>query len=209
MFGHYLTPGKRSPQVPPGIYEGEFNRKVAQTLSKYLNAAGIDALELTPGPVQIPLAARVKEVNRLYKVEKDIVLIDIHANAAGGGGWSDAHGFTIFHHPKASKTSKEIAAMVEDQMSKSLGILESRGIETGAPRLFAEVRERISSRGIKTALFKILKVQCAAILIECGFMTNLKEASYMATEIGVSTIADSIAYGIERFEADLRGEDVE
>ena len=63
-FSHYLTPGKRSPEVPPGIFEGEFNRAVCG----YLNN-GEKFLSIVPGPIQVPLESRVGFVNKLAKLE--------------------------------------------------------------------------------------------------------------------------------------------
>lgn len=179
-FEYYLTPGKRSPKVPPGIYEGEFNRRVCETLVTYANPDDIRILNIAPGPINIPLASRVSFVNQFAKHEK-CALISIHANAAGTTGWSEAKGFTIFHSKTASKRSKELARLLGETLGK-------------------ELEGKIPSRGIKQANHAITaQTVCPAALIECGFMTNKEESQYLSTMDAVRTIAYGVYWAITRF----------
>jgi N-acetylmuramoyl-L-alanine amidase len=61
-FGHYMTPGKRSPQVPPGIYEGEFNRAIANSVH---DGNYLETIVTNPGPINISLKKRVSFVNSI------------------------------------------------------------------------------------------------------------------------------------------------
>lgn len=172
-FGHYLTPGKRSPEVPPGIFEGDFNRRVCKLIEQYDPE---QYLNIAPGPIQIPLKARVDFVNKLAKLE-DCVLISVHANAAPGVGWTSANGFTVFISKGASVRSERLASMIHDEF---IGITESRGI--------------------KRESFTIIKqVTCPAVLVECGFMTNRIDAEFMASDVGQKTFAAAIHDACERF----------
>lgn len=87
-FGHYLTPGKRSPEVGPN-----------------------------PGPYNIPQAERVKLVNDIHRRAGDCILIVVHANAAAGKGWNDANGFRVFHSTNASKKSRLLAECLHGSMT--------------------------------------------------------------------------------------------
>jgi N-acetylmuramoyl-L-alanine amidase len=170
------TPGKRSPEIGEGIgiYEWEFNREVAETLCWLLDSS---AINLTPGPIWTSLDDRVDYINWRAKKE-EVALVSIHANAAPGSGWSNANGLVVFHSRKASKASKNMAASVERSMRVGLN-------------------GKLRSRGIKQANHKITtKTACPAILVECGFMTNRKDAAYMASENGRDEIAAMIAEGV-------------
>jgi len=179
-FGHYLTKGKRSPQVPPGIYEGEFNRKICSGVPKLLDGC-LDVMQLNPGPVNISLSSRVNYINELSALEKTI-LVSIHANASPAKGWSSANGFVVFHSTNASNESKELACIISDTMGKIV----------------------INSRGVKVSNFYILrKTKCPAVLVECGFMTNKEEAIMMNTLNGQFFICRAIANALRIFDKSL------
>jgi N-acetylmuramoyl-L-alanine amidase len=166
-FGHYWTPGKRSPQIPPGFYEGVMNREICSDVEWWLNlqAESVDESDklaefLNPGPYPLTLNQRVKFVNQITRQQKNkTILLDVHCNAAGDGKkWHKAKGFTVFIHPRASKDSETFAELLRYNM---------------------ETETILKDRGIKRAQFKILTVNCPAVLIECGFMTNLRDAKYL------------------------------
>ncbi len=190
-FGHYLTWGKRSPEVPPGILEGEFNRRICHLIHKISPS---NTLELTPGPINIPLSywqdkkyfsSRTAYVNELYKRERkqgnEIAVLSIHANAAGNKGWYDREGCVIFT-PK-NPTSKEdtLALYIADSFNeiphKDSAIIKHKNVS------------RILS-----------KTKCTSVLIECGFMTNKDDAKYMASEKGRFEIAKAIHAGMVNHE---------
>ncbi|NIV93759.1 hypothetical protein GWN42_13420 [candidate division KSB1 bacterium] len=159
-FGQYLTPGKRSPEVPPGLYEGAFNRLISQGIATTLKALkGVEVAQTAIGPINIPLKNRVAFVNGLQKRVGNCVLISLHVNAAPGKGWSSARGFTIFkprrQFPHLIEKSHKLATLIESEL---------------------RVADYTSSRGIKEANFTIIqKVNCPAVLVEMGFMTNQME----------------------------------
>ena len=160
---YYLTKGKRSPEVPPGIFEGEFNRDISRRLVYRINIeTDHQAINLTPGPINIPLKSRVKYANELMdEVSELVIWLSIHANASGKNGWSDASGPRVFCHP---------------------GSIEGRSI---ADKLGWPVK---TSR----TLYELRKTKMPSVLLECGFMTNRSEAEIMASEPGRKKISDDI-----------------
>lgn len=94
--GHGIdTPGKRSPDRV--LREYAWNRQIAGRIVSALKDLGHDASLLVPEETDIPLPERCRRVNDLCRaVGKDnVILISIHANAAGNGhqcldaaGWS-------------------------------------------------------------------------------------------------------------------------
>ena len=182
-FDHYLTRGKQSPAVPPGIYEGEFNREVCHQIIKYNDNDGgpLDICFLNPGPINISLRDRVKTVNQLAKLEK-VCLLSIHANAAGYGGWQPARGSRVFHARRASRQSKQFAKFLHDEMWEN-------GSLPYPPRNIAAKN-----------FYMLWRTRCPAILSECGFMTNKLEALFMAGSGGVKAIAKSHYLAMRQFE---------
>lgn len=187
-FGHYMTRGKRSPGKKTagdeGIFEGEFNRQVAKYLRCVSSGSMMERyLVINPGPIDICLKDRVKFVNDFCKKEKDTILISIHANASPAKGWSRANGSVVFHSTRASSKSKLLAKCVR----------------TGLDQL------PLKSGGIKKAPHYITtKTSCPAILIECGFMTNRKNAAFLSTGKGQRLIYWYIAEGIENYHEKIK-----
>jgi len=179
-FSHYLTPGKRSPEVPPGIFEGEFNRAVCG----YLNN-GEKFLSIVPGPIQVPLESRVGFVNKLAKLE-DVALISVHANAAGDGKqWNAANGFTIFTSKNSLTESQILARCIHKEFFESFG-------------------DTIKSRGIKQENFTVIKkTKCPAVLVECGFMTNKSDVAFLSSGSGQRAIAAAIYAACAAYESEV------
>ena len=183
--GEYLTPGKRSPHVPPGIYEGELNRQVAAlVVGKLYNVESPVTSTITnPGPVNAGLRARVEYIRGLQKARNNCVVISIHANAAGNAKrWYPANGAVVFHN-RYDKKGKHLAQW----MIESLDTWTTLNVD----------------RGVKTANFRLLSCAAAgvpSVLVECGFMTNEADAELMASYMGRESIAKAISDVIQNFE---------
>ena len=176
--GQYLIPGKRSPRVPPGIYEGEFNRKVALQVYRTLQQSGYSVFLTVPQDARenVTLADRVAMADDL---EAD-AFISIHANAADVPGWSRANGAVIF---TGSHTRDPLARGIADGFQTFTSIRLRRGTGVvSSPRAFYVIRKQLNKR--------------PAVLVECGFMTNRLDAEYMASEGGQKQIAQAIVSGV-------------
>lgn len=171
VFGHYLTAGKRSPQVAPGVgvYEGAFNRAVCARLVELCAEIDIDAVVTNPGPIAIPLAMRKEFIREMCKV-RPCAVMSVHCNASGNV-WDDkAHGSVTF-------VSKRNGPHVD--RSLELAYL----IEKYSPR---------ASRGIKRANFAMVTgLPCPAVLTEVEFMTHPQGAAWLASPHGIEQAARS------------------
>ena len=88
------TPGKRSPDGT--LREYAWNRLIAWQLVSRLVAQGLDAQLLVPEDEDIPLKERCRRINTICRQlgKENVILISIHANAAGRGDrWYDATGW--------------------------------------------------------------------------------------------------------------------
>ncbi|MCP4604511.1 MAG: N-acetylmuramoyl-L-alanine amidase [Proteobacteria bacterium] len=179
-FGHYLQAGKQSPQVPPGIYEGEFNRQIARGI---FYRSTLPTEMLNPGPVPISLKYRVNYVNKLHKEEPGLILLSIHANAASNSGWQTRRkGAVIFTAKNASKKSLSIAHRIDNRL---------------------DIQSQVSQYGIWESITKrenfrmINKTTCPAVLIECGFMDNKTDVERLTSKDGQEALITAIVEAIE------------
>ena len=162
--GVYRTKGKRSPEVPPGIYEGEFNRDVVKRIAGMCRLAGIDAVDLVPEQINITLAERVRRANAIHRQTKNGIFISVHANAFGNS-WNPAKGVAVFCQPGNSARLKESRRLA--------GLLQARLI----------ARTGCINRGVREAsLFVLRKSAMPAVLSENGFMTHPEEALRLASD---------------------------
>lgn len=164
----YPRSDKQSPEVPPGIYEGQWNRLFAQSLAYCLKSASIDCQLVNPGPINIPHDSIVGYVNDTFKrTNKPLFLFEIHANAAGKK-WSNANGYTIF----TPRNSKPLESSMALEFNKQL-------IDFNYP---------IRTRGIKQKNFKIItRTKCPALLFEAGFMDNVNDVALLQRQKTIDT----------------------
>lgn len=177
---HYLTAGKRSPDVGvgTGIYEGVFNRAVC----KYIDhSADVQTCFVNPGVDNMTQARRVELANDIHRrCGKKAVTLSVHANAAGEPGWSDAHGFKTFHAIQSSNDSRALARIIDGRFS-ALEPGESRGV---------------SGRN----LWILRRTIMPAALFETAFMTNKKDAEFMSLLAGVRYYGKNLCRSLEMFD---------
>lgn len=180
LWGHYLTPGKRSPDVPPGIYEGEYNRHVSYAIEQSVTG-GVSTLN--PGPMQIGDRTKIKYINDLWTAGSRFVLVCLHCNASRKQGWQPDNGFVVFHSSNASQTSKNLALQISLKMGTYL------------PR----IKPRYKT-GIKTRDLSILKkTLCPAVYFEMFFMTSLDDLRESSIEM-LATVVNKAWLAINKLE---------
>lgn len=173
--GHgYNTPGKRTPDGT--MREWEFNNAVALLVKSILESykgVTVKFAHDTTGKTDVPLTTRTNAAN----VWGADVLVSIHANAAGNG-WSDAHGIEtwIYTTVKDGTETAKLADNVQKALVKAVG-LANRGVKRGD-------------------LHMVRESNMPAILVECGFMSNKKEAALLKSKAYREKVAKAIVDGI-------------
>jgi N-acetylmuramoyl-L-alanine amidase len=171
--GMYCTAGKRSPEIPPGFYEGVQVRKIARQLvtmatNKYTWIAPFLFLPEDQQP-----DASLKCRRLIYNAQPADLLLSLHTNAKGMlGNWKAARGTKLFYRKAPAK--------------KSRAFIDSYCDLTGLPN-------RGAARNLT---FSILKSKHPAILIEMGFHTNKRDVEYLKDE---TLIARALLAGIDSF----------
>jgi N-acetylmuramoyl-L-alanine amidase len=171
--GVYCTAGKRSPEIPPGFYEGEQVRNIAIELlnigdDKYNFYSPI--LDMPPNhEPDVGLKCRTMIYNRH---EADL-LLSLHTNAKGKAGkWEPARGTKLFFRgaqPKAARAFLDAFCKVAD--------MPNRG-------------------AAKNLTFTILKSKHPAVLIEMGFHTNKTDVEILKD---TNRIARGLLAGIDMY----------
>ena len=173
--GHGIeTLGKRTPLLPDGtfMHENEFNNAVVQLIKmKLQNQKDIFKPLLTAlGDVDVSLDERVNVADNA----KANIFVSVHANAMTDE-FTEHSGIETFHYP-GSVNGKRLAEIIHNNLIK------------GTP---------LKDRGIKTAGFYVLKyTNMPAVLVECAFMTNLKEARLLLSGAYREECATEIYNGI-------------
>lgn len=163
------TAGKRSPDGK--IKEFHFNHAVVLELTKLLNRKQYEVLATYDSTTDTPLAKRIQRINS----GKGAICISIHANAFTSN-WHPANGIETYTKEAASKKEKLLAKLVQKSLAQVTGLKD---------------------RGVKQQNFYVLKhARIPAILVECGFMTNKREATLLATTDFQKDCAAAIFIGI-------------
>jgi len=153
--GVYQTPGKRSPSWSKGIlYEGAFNRWIVNRLMEKMDRNSIPYFHVSPELEDVALKTRTDRGNKIYATNKNAYILSLHANAGGGSG---LEGFTTVGKTKSDEISE-----------KFLKAFEKEGITIRSDKTDGDLD--------KESDFWMLRVpNCPAVLIELGFMDNMKD----------------------------------
>ncbi|WP_421381364.1 N-acetylmuramoyl-L-alanine amidase [Bacillus salacetis] len=168
--GHgYSTPGKRSPS---GMREYEFNRAAAQSAKEtLLSYEGTEVFFTHSDQEDVSLKRRTEIANTM----KADVFISIHANAFGSG-WNEAHGVETYVYKTKPAAAVRLAGAIQNKLFSSTGLV---------------------NRGVKAADFHVLReTEMPAVLVECGFMTNRKEAELLNSPHYRTLCGQAIAHAL-------------
>lgn len=160
--GEYQTDGKRSPLFDTSLgvlYEGEFNRSIADQVVQLCKANGIPYIYLDSNH-DIPLKNRTRIINDLAALYNAIV-ISIHANAAES---PHAHGVEVFTSP--GQTDADTIAETWYQEYQ---------LRRPDDRMRPDTSDGDHDK--EARFWMLVQTNCPAILVEHPFMTN--KADYL------------------------------
>ena len=204
--------GHETGAVANGIQEKDITFRVAQTLQKDLEAAGIEVVMTRDLDEYLSLPDRTWIVNTI----KPDLFISVHANAAPN---TEASGLEIYHVPSKLNGNK---ALIHDsdkedkdyRMKRNALLKNEKTVEEISPenrKRSAELadlvhREMIKSetlikdRGIKQAEFFVTKwVDTPSVLVELGFVTNFVEGSRLMNPEYQESLASAISSAAQEY----------
>ena len=202
-----------------GLREKDVNLAIALRLKDILKSRYKYRVILTrKNDIFIPLPGRGKIAND----SNADVFISVHANAASRRG---AHGIETYylgsgHNEEAKATAarengKLVKSVKDDQTQEILASMisttkinkSSRLASSIQSQLYQSMRKKysgIKNLGVKEGPFFVLHdTNMASILVEVGFVTNLREESRLKQSSYLDRLASSIAKGIAKFVQDF------
>lgn len=183
--GHGVgTPGKRSPDGR--LREYAYSREIARRLVADPRLSALTPSLVVPEAGDITLSERVSRVNAWCRRlgASNVMLVSVHLNAAGCGGWMGARGWEAWTSPGQTGS---------DLLAESLYGAARRLLPPEMP-----VRcDRSDGDSDKEARFTILAhTACAAVLTENGFQDNRADAAWLLSDEGRRIITEIHVGGI-------------
>lgn len=182
------TPGKRSPDGK--FREYSWAREIAERIVSELKSLGYDAERIVIEETDISLQERCRRVNefcgRLGK--ENVILISVHANAAGNGSaWMNARGWSAYTS-KGQTNADKLASCLYEAAKSCLS--QKIKIRTDYSDGDADWEEN----------FYILnKTKCPAVLTENLFQDNKEDVEFLLSERGKSEIVQTHINGIIKY----------
>lgn len=184
-------PGKVSKN---GLMEDELNLEIALNLKRLIEQSGgiVIMTRETEEGLHSPLAKTLREMKRedLHK-RKEIVdkneshiFVSIHLNSFTKTNYHGAQAF----YKKDSKESEKLALIIQDGLRNILDPDNNR-----------EPQDRDD-------IFLLNEIDIPSVLIECGFLSNEREAELLADELYQEKVAWSIYIGIMNYFNQLENE---
>ncbi|MBL6467230.1 MAG: N-acetylmuramoyl-L-alanine amidase [Prevotellamassilia sp.] len=185
------TPGKCSPDKR--LREYAYAREIARRVEKCLWCKGYEAQRIVEEETDVPLSERCKRVNDICKQvgTKNVLLVSIHNNAAGGDGkWHEARGFSAHVGLNASSKSKMLAQYLWNEAIQQ-GLKGNRSVPA-APY-------------IAQNLAICRDTACPAVLTENLFQDNKEDVELLLSEEGKEKVTATHVNAIVNFIKDYYG----
>ena len=174
-----------------GIFEKDLNLDVAIRVRELLEEVGVNVVMTRYDDRVVALDERLKIANRA----KPALFASIHFNSAPN---LEAEGIEtyVLTPPIAVSSNDSLSSLKQGRLSGNR--FDYANFEIGyllQHKLVADL-QRVD-RGIKRARFKVLtELPCPGILVECGFLSNEKEALLVNTPVFRQRLAKSLANAI-------------
>lgn len=174
--------------------EKDLNLIVGKKLREALKKRGFRVVMTRETDVYLTLQQRVTIANRY----QNAVFISVHFNS----GRPAASGLEVFTLAPAGTSSAMSRTVRKDPMAGNFH--DSANIALASAVQTRMLRTKLEDRGIKRARFSVLcTIKHPAILVECGFMSNAKEAELIRTDQYHNFVAAAIADGVAAYKGAL------
>jgi N-acetylmuramoyl-L-alanine amidase len=181
---------------PGGLEEKTLTLKIARRVRDRLKAAGVRVLLTREDDAMVSLEER----SRMAEAIRPVAFVSLHLNAAPSSGAQGVETYVLTCAGGASTNARDPAPSGHypahagnrrDSANAVLGFALQRRLvlETGA-----------EDRGLRRARFQVLKSSTLpAALVECGFLSNGREARQLGEDAYLATLSRAIALGILDF----------
>ena len=177
------TPGKRSPDGE--LREYSYTREIADRVVLELTKRGYDAERIVKENVDVPLVERARRVNEVCGRlgSSKVILVSIHCNAAGNGGWLKARGWSAYTSIGRTKADKLADRLYESARMYITGQRIREDRSDGDPDW-------------EENFYILRKTKCSAVLTENFFQDNHEDVAYLLSSEGKQAIVNVHVEGI-------------
>ena len=177
------TPGKRSPDGE--LREYSYTREIADRVVLELTKRGYDAERIVKENVDVPLVERARRVNEVCGRlgSSKVILVSIHCNAAGNGGWLKARGWSAYTSIGRTKADKLADRLYESARMYFTGQRIREDRSDGDPDW-------------EENFYILRKTKCPAVLTENFFQDNHEDVAYLLSSEGKQAIVNVHVEGI-------------
>lgn len=179
------TPGKCSPDKR--LMEWKYTREIAEAVEKQLKSEGVDVRRIVTEDNDITLGERCRRVNAFCSKygSKNVVLVSVHVNAAGGDGkWHDARGFSVWVSKKGSANSKRLGKLFTEEATKQ-DLMGNRWVP--------------SEKYWQANFTIITNTNCPAVLTENLFQDNKDDVDFLLSKEGREKITNLHVDAIKKY----------
>lgn len=158
-------------QSADGIYEKDINLSIAQKLNNMLKISGISCVMTRSEDILLydrqadyhgkKKMLDLKERRRIAEGTENAIFVSIHMNAFPQTRY---HGLQVFYSPN-NQVSSALAEQVQSAAHDYLQPDNERKIKKS-----------------NSSIYLLDRLECPAILVECGFLSNEEEAAALALE---------------------------
>lgn len=168
----------------PGVQAGEVTEKnltlsIAEKVKQQAEAAGMKVIMTRTADVNLSVNERIEmAVNA-----KPDILVSVHIN---GGKPADENGIELYaganNNPAHAKASETAASGIIQSLSGLEGIY---------------IKRPLKSRSENIGILK--RVNCPAVLIECGYLTNASDLDFIISSAKQDELAQQIVKGLLKY----------
>ena len=167
--------GNEANKSPDGsYYEHEFTLDMARRLEKLLTDRGVAVTLTRTGGEAVSLAKRCEIATSIPDLD---LFVSIHSNAAGGSGWSDARGWSVYIYGPGGDRQRAAEDLLQQVRAAGIAVRST-------PIVY------------DPELYVLRHTVAPAVLTENGFHTNREEAALLGKASYRQKLAEAEARGI-------------
>ncbi len=174
--GGYGSPGTMSDS---GVYEEDVVFSIATKTAEILRNHGATVIMTRGEDECLFLGERVDMIRK----DKPDIFLSIHADGADNKNWYGTHTFYYKNY------SMPLAEAIHNQL---VSAYRTNYYTDKESKEYENV-----DMGIKFFPYMVTRVEeCPSVLVECGYLTNIKDAGFMTDSNGQGYLATAIAQGV-------------
>ena len=204
------TLGKCSPDKR--LREYKWAREIATRIVADLKAKGYDAERIVPEDRDISLGERCRRVNAICNQlgKKNVLLVSIHANAAGGDGkWKTAGGWCAYTSPGQTQADVLATSLYDAAKTELAGYISQFPVNIQLGKYDKKqkpIRTDYSDGDpdYEARFYILIRTCCPAVLTESLFQDNKADVEFLLSQDGKQRITALHVNGIINYIKSLK-----